>query len=168
MGWMVIIGHRSSKNTYSANKMRDNSRYHWDTLQRRPKGVTWMIGMFCNSSRKSNQMPSQRYFLYSQYDRCFTLQHIKCVLNNPVSHSHWSKSRSYRLRPCGPFTFSASLAFLQVFTHQWSTLTGRVNLFLSWEREMLLAEDSRTLIITPTPSKLLAMTTAFTLIKLWS
>ena len=28
MGWMVIIGHRSPKNTYSANKMRDNSRYH--------------------------------------------------------------------------------------------------------------------------------------------
>ena len=151
--------------------MRDNSRYHWDTSQRRPFYYWW-----CNVDDrrvlwfrpKSNQMPSQGHFLYFQYDRCFTLQHIKCVLNNPVSHSHWSKSRSHRLRPCGPFTFSASLAFLQVFTHQWSTLTGRVNLFLSSEREMLLAEDSRTLIITPRSSKLLAMTTAFTLIKLWS
>ena len=126
-----------------------------------------MIGRFCNSSRKSNQMPSQRYFLYSQYDRCFTLQHIKCVLNNPVSHSHRSKSSLHRLRPCGPFTFSASLAFLQVFIHHWVTMNDLVNgLFLSSEREMLLAEDSRTLIITPRSSKLLAMTTVFTLIKL--
>ena len=118
---------------------------------------------------KSNQMPSQGHFLYFQYDRCFTLQHIKCVLNNPVSYSHWSESRSHRLRPCGPFTFSASLAFLQVFIHHWVAMNGLVNgLFLSSEREMLLAEDSRTLIITTITSELLAMTTAFTLIKLWS
>ena len=151
--------------------MRDNSRYHWDTSQRRPFYYWW-----CNVDDrrvlwfrpKSNQMPSQGHFLYFQYDRCFTLQHIKCVLNNPVSYSHWSESRSHWLRPCGPFTFSASLSFLEVFIHHWVTMCRRsVVLFSSSEREMLLAEDLRTLIITPRTSELLAMATAFTLIKLW-
>ena len=96
MGWMVIIGHRSSKNTYSANKMRDNSRYHWDTSQRRPFYYWW-----CNVDDrrvlwfrpKSNQMPSQprTFFIFSVWQVFHIATHKVCPEQSSVTLSSIQK-----------------------------------------------------------------------------
>ena len=63
-------------------------------------------GGFCNFSRKSHLCHAKDIFIYSKYDRCFTIPHIKSMLNNPLSHSHWSWSRSH------PFEAMRSLCHL--------------------------------------------------------
>ena len=173
MGWMVIIGHRSSKNTYSANKMRDNSRYHWDTSQRRPFYYWW-----CNVDDrrvlwfrpKSNQMPSQprTFFIFSVWQVFHIATHKVCPEQSSVTLSSIQK----QLTSVKAMRSLYLLGFFGLFASLHPSLGNNERpcdpFFLSSEREMLLAEDTRTLIITPKSSKFFAMTTVFTLIKLWS